>query len=229
MSRQPRLAPAFLVLALLAAVGCQSPFQALTAPDPAAPRAMTPAPADQTSTGRARPSPIPEPGDEPPTVPDVLPTVVPPPGPAPLSPPGPITLFGVVRPDLIPLVSLLMPPVTAVIDGSQGGRLENARVRLDIPGGAFSGKATITMTMSDPLNFVVNLDIQPSSANHFNKPVELRMNCNGLPWSRTPATYWYNPVDRHWYGMTQSEFNGDEIRVFLSHFSSYGAGGKAGW
>ncbi|HEY6194531.1 MAG TPA: hypothetical protein VI504_05760 [Candidatus Eisenbacteria bacterium] len=228
MSRQPRLAPALLALALFAVVGCQSPFHALTAPDPWASQAMPPAPADHTSAGRVRPSPTPEPTDEPPGQPDVLPTAVPP-GPAPLSAPGPITSFGVVRPDLLPLVTLLMPPVTAVIDGSQGGRIENDRVRLDIPSGAFSGKATITMTMSDPVNFVVNLDIQPASANHFNKPVEMRMNCNGLPWTRTPATYWYNPVDKRWYGMTQSEFNGDEIRVFLSHFSTYGAGGKAGW
>ena len=226
MPRHARLRTAALAVTLLAVAGCQGTTGLLGA---GSPQGGSPASADRTQTARLRPPPAPElPPLPAPPIPDIFP-ILPPPGPVVIGAPGDITALGVAQPDLMPLVTLLMPTVTTVIDGSKGGTINAGRVRLDIPDGAFTGKATITVTMPDPSRFIVNLDIQPPSANQFKKPVEMRLNCGGLPWTRTPAAYWYNPASQRWYGLTQSDFSGGEVRVKLSHFSTYGAGGKAGW
>lgn len=147
--------------------------------------------------------------------------------------PAPATATGVAAPEMV-TDSLLAQAValSGVIDGRIGGRLENEHVRLDVPGGAFNGTATITVTFPDPHAFVVDLDILPATLNHFAQPVELRLKCNNKGrTSTTPAAWWYNPSDSLWYGLTGSQYDsgGGDVRVQLKHFSRYGAGGKAGW
>lgn len=147
--------------------------------------------------------------------------------------PAPATATGVAAPEMV-TDSMLAQAVTlsGVIDGRSGGRLENEHVRLDVPAGAFGDSATITVTFPDPHAFVVELDIQPASLNHFAQPVELRLKCNNKRrTSTTPAAWWYNPSDSLWYGLTGSQYDsgGGDVRVQLRHFSRYGAGGKAGW
>ncbi len=155
--------------------------------------------------------------------------------PGPSNAPAPSTATGTASPEVVTdSSSALAQTVTlsGVIDGARGGRIENSQVRLDIPGGAFIGSGTITVTFPDPNAFIVDLDIQPASLNHFNKPVELRMFLSGKHGtSSTPAAWWYNPSDSLWYGLTGSQYDStaDDIRVQLKHFSRYAAGGKAGW
>ena len=108
-----------------------------------------------------------------------------------------------------------------------------AIVGLDIvPAGAFGDSATITVSIPDSNDFIVDLDIQPASLNHFTQLVELRLKCsNKGRTSTTPAAWWFNPADSLWYGLTGSQYDsgGGDVRVQLRHFSRYGAGGKAGW
>lgn len=155
------------------------------------------------------------------------------PTPGPADAPAPSTATGNAAPEMVTDTTLARAvPMVAVIDGSRGGRIENEHVRLDIPGGAFLGTATISVAFPDPRAFVVELHIEPETANHFVRPVELRLKCSGKSGtSTTPAAWWMNPSDSLWYGLTDSQYDsgGGDVRVFLRHFSRYGAGGKAGW
>ena len=153
--------------------------------------------------------------------------------PGPANAPAAATETGMVAPEVLSDTAMARAvTLSGVIDGLKGGRLENEHVRLDIPGGAFIGTGLITVTFPDPLLFVVDLDIQPAALNRFARPVELRLKCAGMQkGASTPAAWWWNPGDSLWYGLKDSQYDsgGDEVRVKLSHFSTYAAGGKAGW
>ncbi|MEQ1834572.1 MAG: hypothetical protein ABL977_16120 [Candidatus Eisenbacteria bacterium] len=151
----------------------------------------------------------------------------------PANAPAPATASGIAAPEVVVDTALVRAvALVGIIDGAAGGRLENEHVRLDIPAGAFTGTATITVTFPDPTRFLVDLDIQPATLNHFTTPVELRLKCSGKQLSvAPPAAWWWNPGDSLWYGLTASSYDGGggDVRVQLKHFSRYGAGGKAGW
>lgn len=147
--------------------------------------------------------------------------------------PAAATESGLASPEVVTDTALASAvTLSAVIDGLKGGRLENDHVRLDIPSGAFAGLATVSVKFDDPTRFIVDLDIQPPLLDRFAQDVELRLKCGGKSrTSTTPAAWWWNPSDSLWYGLTSSQYDssGDEVRVKLRHFSTYAAGGKAGW
>lgn len=147
--------------------------------------------------------------------------------------PSAATETGLASPEVVTDTALARAvTLSGVIDGLKGGRLENEHVRLDIPSGAFTGLATVSVRFDDPSRFIVDLDIQPAILNRFTQDVELRLKCGGKSTTSTPpAAWWWNPDDSLWYGLTSSQFDSssDEVRVRLRHFSTYAAGGKAGW
>jgi hypothetical protein len=120
--------------------------------------------------------------------------------------------------------------VSGKFDGAKGGKLNCDRLILTIPPGAFSGTATITITIPDRTVLKGELAISPASANNFAVPVKLAVDLRDLPVDPTTlAVYWYDPAAGTWVVQpTTAVLSPLSITTNLSHFSSYAAG-KAGW
>ena len=128
-------------------------------------------------------------------------------------------------------VGALSVSSTVKIDGSRGGTVKAGRFSVKLPAGAFSGPATVTISMADSTVMICNLSITPQSANKFKSPAELTADL-GSP-SLTDASaftmYWYDPVRLTWVNLFyKSKVAGSLISTSLDHFSTYAAG-KAGW
>lgn len=121
----------------------------------------------------------------------------------------------------------------AKIDGQQGGTLKAGRWTVTVPPGAYTGNATIFITVPDKSVIMCTLDISPASSNKFNIPVILTANCNGAAAS-DPSSLgmaWFNPSTWLWEPVTGSKADASwNVTAPLRHFSIYGVfGGKAGW
>jgi hypothetical protein len=147
--------------------------------------------------------------------------------------PAPVTPTAVLAPVMLDIHSLTVAVAadSAVIDGAAGGTISNGVVRIDVPGGAFNGIATIGFAMSDPNTMQAEIHITPDSLNHFAKPVRLRFLCQGKSAGAATGVFWFEPTKAQWYGLTSSVYDstGDDVSVNVRHFSRYGAGGRAGW
>ena len=147
--------------------------------------------------------------------------------------PAPVTPTPVLSPVMLDIhaVTVAVTADSAMIDGSAGGTVSNGMVRIDVPGGAFNGVATIGFAMSDPNTMQAEIHITPDSLNHFAKPVRLRFLCQGKSAGAATGVFWYEPTKAQWYGLTSSAYDStnDEVSVDVRHFSRYGAGGRAGW
>lgn len=117
---------------------------------------------------------------------------------------------------------------SAVIDGLAGGSLSYGSFRIDVPPGAYVGKATITVAQSDPTVLKCDISIAPATLNHFLVPVTLSAK---LPNSTalTDQMMWFDPTASLWQLIpTISDANALELHSQLWHFSTYGCG-RAGW
>lgn len=116
------------------------------------------------------------------------------------------------------------------IDGAKGGKLNCGRYSLTVPAGAFSGVATITMTLADSTVMLCDLQITPAELNDFQVPVQLSLETHELSVDlSTIGIYWYDPAQLAWVNMLAgSDPTSGTLTANLSHFSKYAAG-KAGW
>ncbi len=116
------------------------------------------------------------------------------------------------------------------IDGSKGGTVRAGRLSVMLPAGAFSGFATVTVSIPDTTVMQCDLSISPLSANSFKYPARLTVDCSGLAVDvSTLTTYWYDPVHAVWVSLVAySTTSGTALSTSLNHFSKYAAG-KAGW
>ena len=143
--------------------------------------------------------------------------------------------------------------VSKKVTGQDGGWLRCGRLYLVVSKGAFDSVATITMSMKDSTVMVVDLQIDPPTANGFKAPVYLSLTTTGvtvspdslsLYWLGAKAATWStmscstnmtsvsdcatqvsSPYDAETYNSSQTT---DGIWTSLPHFSQYSAG-KAGW
>lgn len=113
------------------------------------------------------------------------------------------------------------------VDGAKGARLSCGRFKLNVPAGAFTGTATITMRVDDPNVAIVELDIN-NGVDHFKVPVDLTYDTTGLSLTDPVAIYYYNESTNRWEGLLTDLNLGGMPTAHLEHFSPYGAG-KAGW
>jgi hypothetical protein len=120
--------------------------------------------------------------------------------------------------------------VVQEVDGAVGGTLTCGRFTLTIPPKAFEGTAKIHMTIPDSAVTLCDMDIEPSTSNHFDVPVTLALNLKGLDVNtQLVSILWWDPVANGWVAMPSDKNLASEIVTSsLSHFSRY-AGGKAGW
>jgi hypothetical protein len=105
------------------------------------------------------------------------------------------------------------------------------RFSVKLPAGAFSGTATVTMSMPDSNLMICDLSISPSSANKFKYPAQLTadFSSSGITDVSTLTTYWYDPTRVTWVSLSmKSRISGSAVTTALEHFSKYGSG-KAGW
>ena len=120
---------------------------------------------------------------------------------------------------------------TKNVDGSRGGVVRAGRYSVAIPPGAFSGSATVTLSMPDSNVMLCDLSITPSSANRFKYPAQLTadFSSSGITDASTLTTYWYDPARLTWVNLsTKSRVSGFAVTTALDHFSTYVAA-KAGW
>jgi len=120
---------------------------------------------------------------------------------------------------------------SAKIDGEKGGRLRVGRYLIDVPAGAWSGPAMVTLTMPDSTVMFCDLAIQPLAANHFKVPVRLTadLSAPGMTDASDCTNYWYDTSRTTWVSLaSKSRCSGTQITTELEHFSQYGSG-KAGW
>ena len=135
----------------------------------------------------------------------------------------------------VPAIAGADVSASAVIDGFRGGRLVVGRYAINIPRGAFMGRATVTLTVPNSTSMRCELQISPASHNHFLRPVGLEANCSGwgtdamLPNVRTVVLDESKGV---WSLVPNVSVNVANKTVYtpLWHFSQYGqVQGKAGW
>ncbi|HMI31010.1 MAG TPA: hypothetical protein VK527_04660 [Candidatus Limnocylindrales bacterium] len=120
---------------------------------------------------------------------------------------------------------------TVMVEGIHGGMLRAGRFSVKIPAGAFSGSATVTLSMPDSTLMICDLSISPSSANRFRYPAKLTadLSSSGITDASTYTTYWYDPARLTWVNLSaRSMTSGSTVTTALEHFSTYGSG-KAGW
>jgi hypothetical protein len=136
-------------------------------------------------------------------------------------------ILGVLDPLLFPTLA----QASALIDGSLGGSVRAGRFTVKVPPGAFSGTATVTVTMPDSALMLCDLSISPASANRFKVPVQLvaDLSSANLTDASTFTMYWYDPTRLLWMSLlSKSRTSGALVTTDLNHFSRY-ASGKAGW
>jgi len=132
---------------------------------------------------------------------------------------------------------------STVMDGAVGGKMRCGRFVLLVPGGAFAGTGTVTMSMPDSTVMIVDLSIEPADLNGFQKPIDLAITTTDVMVSpESLQLYYYNPDLKEWTSLSCDTAVEDDPRLVeeqsvtvtrglltpLNHFSKYSAG-KAGW
>ena len=123
--------------------------------------------------------------------------------------------------------------LSRVVNGTVGGALTSNNWTLEVPAGAFSGSATITMQEMNASDGspTVDLTISDPSLNNFSNPVQLKFRTT----SSDARVYWWDPVARvhrevPGQSVTALPSGGYELSAPLYHFSEYSVrGGRAGW
>lgn len=117
-----------------------------------------------------------------------------------------------------------------VVDGSVGATLRCGKWTLEMPAGAFTGSATISMTSVDGVEPTIDLQISDESKNAFRTPVWLSYKYNNGNDAADKAIFWWDPFNRRWVPVPSLivDLMGGELKVPLWHFSTYKSG-KAGW
>lgn len=123
---------------------------------------------------------------------------------------------------------------SAVVDGQRGATLTCGKWTLEVPAGAYSGTATITVAEVSAADGAptVDLKISDPSLNNFTRPVWLSHRDTS---NENKSIYWWDPANQVWRevpGQLRTFFDamGWELRAPLWHFSQYSVrGGRAGW
>ena len=124
--------------------------------------------------------------------------------------------------------------VSQRVDGAVGGVVVAGRFRLTIPAGAFSGPATVSVSVPDAAELACSLEINPPSANLFRLPVLLEADCVGARVARASdlALARWEPSLGAWrvLGTSRADSKLWKVRAGLEHFSRYEVvETKAGW
>jgi hypothetical protein len=136
--------------------------------------------------------------------------------------------------DVISIVNGLVKLVFRIltIDGSVGGSLTNGRWNVNLPPGAISGTATISVGVADASSSSCQLDISPADKNHFSVPARLTVSCPNVSTSELQryVIFLYNPQTKTWAPVDGStvDLNTKTVSAPLQHFSQYSVG-RAGW
>jgi len=132
------------------------------------------------------------------------------------------------------VVNLLVRTLQLV--GSLGGSLTNGRWKVVIPAGAVQGNGTVALGVPTTTSPDCQLEIYPSTLNHFDKSVTLIADCRNvsLDQLRNYTIYWFNPTTQQWVPVPGSTVNltTKTVSAPLAHFSQYCVGpqgGRAGW
>ena len=123
----------------------------------------------------------------------------------------------------VPAASAASVSASLKIKGQDGGTLSAGIFTVVIPPGAFSGMATVTVEVPDPMQPMVQLSIEPASKNNFNKPVTL---VASLPNVNTPvlmASGVSELTGGSWQPVAgvQPDPQQMTLRTPLQHFSTY--------
>ena len=122
------------------------------------------------------------------------------------------------------------------IDGRDGGEVSIGYVGVEVPEGAYDGRATVKITIPDDDSLKCHLEIFPASYNHFVEPVKVTFDVShvdraalGVGPTETLGVYWLDEVHNRWVQIpaTLDEPRG-EISAELAHFSQYKVA-KASW
>ena len=119
----------------------------------------------------------------------------------------------------------------AKVSCDHGAVLRAGRFALKIPAGALPEDAVVGLSMPDSTLMVCDIEITPSSANHFKVPVQLYADLNNSKMEdvSTCTMYWYDPSRSSWLSLeAKSRTANCIVTTYLEHFSRYGSG-KAGW
>jgi len=124
---------------------------------------------------------------------------------------------------------------SALIDGSKGGSLTVGRFTVNVPKGAYIGKASVSIQAPDPTTLRCELGISGTrSILGFLKPVTLQTDCRGAV-DVDPSNLqviWFNESQGLWVLVPNTILDLKLTRLLtpLWHFSQYGVvDGKAGW
>ena len=112
----------------------------------------------------------------------------------------------------------------ARIQGNRGGVLVSGNFAVVIPPGAFSGMATITVTVPDPMQPMVELSIEPASKNNFDVPVTLVASLPDVPTNVLMASGVSELLTGgSWQPVAGVQADTQEmaLRTPLQHFSTY--------
>lgn len=128
------------------------------------------------------------------------------------------------------LISGLLNTVTRLVDGALGVVLNNGMWTAQVPSGAFTGTATITMSVPSNNPRSCQLDILPLSKNGFSRPVVVTAKV-GPTVTSDMRIEWWDPSSQVWVPVPGSSVNLAQgtVSAPLSHFSRYRVGGKSGW
>lgn len=128
------------------------------------------------------------------------------------------------------LISGLLNTVTRVVNGALGIVLNNGMWTAEVPAGAFTGSATITMSVPSNNPRTCQLDILPLSKNGFSRPVVVTAKV-GPSVTRDMWIEWWDPSSQVWVPVPGSsvDLSKGTVSAPLSHFSLYRVGGKNGW
>ena len=109
--------------------------------------------------------------------------------------------------------------------GSRGGVASNGNFSVIVPPGAFTGRATVSVTQPDPNQPLVQLDIQPASKNKFKVPVMLIASFPGEDGGRVGASTMMelDTQSGAWFPVSGATCNSSARTVSapLVHFSTY--------
>jgi hypothetical protein len=122
------------------------------------------------------------------------------------------------------------------IVGTLGGEVKAGRFNVELPPFAIVGDATVSIHVDDANVLRCELRITPASANGFARPVNLKIDCSGVPHVERLGIVWLNEVSGEWEEVpgSQVDVTSGVVSAPLQHFSQYAVTEviretKAGW
>jgi len=125
----------------------------------------------------------------------------------------------------------LVNALVQVVNGAVGGVLSRGMWTAQIPAGAFSGTATLSLSTQAATPNVCQLGISPADKNAFAKPVVLTAKIPLTMAASSAQIQWYNPQTQAWEAVPGSSVNAlaRTVSAPLWHFSTYRVDGRNGW